>query len=94
MGCHPEVLEDKLPFFDLREGTFCTTLPIHPNYIDGVVKDAFATLLSTPFSHHTAIHISNHNRRLLLQALLDYYRFHIAGMREIRSHVVLEEVMS
>jgi hypothetical protein len=51
-------------------------------------------LLSTPLSHHAAIQLSNHNRRLLLQALLDYYRFHIAGMREIRSHVVLEEVMS
>jgi DNA repair protein RecO (recombination protein O) len=94
MGCHPEVLEDELPFFDLREGTFCTALPIHPNYIDGVVKDAFVALLSTPLSHHAAIQLSNHNRRLLLQALLDYYRFHIAGMREIRSHVVLEEVMS
>jgi DNA repair protein RecO (recombination protein O) len=94
MGCHPEVLEDELPFFDLHEGTFCTVLPIHPNYIDGLVKDAFVALLSTPLSHHAAIQLSNHNRRLLLQALLDYYRFHIAGMREIRSHVVLEEVMS
>lgn len=95
MGCHPSpTRSDNLPWFDLRDGDFCATEPIHPDYISATIKEAFVALLALPMFHHCDVTMTNADRRILLQALVNYYRFHMDGMRDIRSHHVLEEVMS
>jgi DNA repair protein RecO (recombination protein O) len=94
MGCHPSFdHEDDHPWFDLREGEFCAYPPVHPYCIGGPVRDALVHILTVPMGQHWQVQMSNAHRRELLQALVDYYRFHVDGMREIRSHHVLEEVM-
>jgi hypothetical protein len=37
--------------------------------------------------------MSNEQRRTLVQKLIDFFRFHLDGMKEITSHKVLEEVL-
>jgi DNA repair protein RecO (recombination protein O) len=94
LGCMPSRANASLPFFDLREAEFCTAAPLHPNYLDGSAKEALALLLSVKMEDHASVGMSNADRRLLLHHLVDYYRLHLHGMREIRSHHVLEEVMA
>lgn len=95
LGCRPtEDVTASAPYFDLREGAFCHHPPIHPDHLQGELCLSLGRLLSTRMEAHSSVILSNGDRRLLLRALVDYYRFHLDGMREIRSHLVLEEVMA
>lgn len=80
-------------FFDLEEGLFTNQAPAHPNYIGSNWAHCFARLINTPVSEHWRIDINKAQRKELLAALMDYYRLHLQGMSEVRSHRVLEEVM-
>ncbi len=95
LGCAP-ALDDaqEMPYFDLREGVACMLPPLHPNYLEGTVKDALIELSEAGMKGHAAVALSNEHRRTLLRALIDYYRWHLQGMHEICSHLVLEEVMA
>lgn len=81
------------PIFDLEEGIFFSGKPIHPNFIAGETAHCFALLMSNPLNQHASININKTQRKELLSALMDYYRMHLQGMNEVRSHKVLEEVM-
>ncbi|MCF8257391.1 MAG: DNA repair protein RecO [Flavobacteriales bacterium] len=95
LGCAPDMNEaGPLPYFDLREGLACNAPPLHPDYLSGSVKSAMVQMESAGMDGHASVHVSNEDRRTLLRAMVDYYRFHLDGMREIRSHLVLEEVMA
>lgn len=94
LGCHPSVSNASLPYFDLCEAAFCASEPLHPNFMEGAVKDAFVQLLAVNMQDHGDVAMSTTDRRKLLQYLVDYYRLHLHGIRDIRSHHVLEEVMA
>jgi len=57
--------------------------------VDERTSQLLHTLLTYP--NAAGIH-SNNDRRALLKVLLDHYRYHLEGMGEIRSLLVLEEV--
>jgi DNA repair protein RecO (recombination protein O) len=95
LGCVP-ALDDAVdrPYFDLREGVACDAPPLHPDYLEGTLKDTLVRLADLDMGDHATLSIPNEHRRTLLRALIDYYRWHLQGMHEIRSHLVLEEVMA
>lgn len=93
LGFFPHERNHDAAFFDLLEGEFVNHEPLHPHYLQGSCVAIFERLIDTPFSEHHAVRIGNDNRRLLLQGLVDYYRLHLHGMKEIQSHKVLEEVL-
>jgi DNA repair protein RecO (recombination protein O) len=94
LGCEPTLDNDiALPYFDLREGVACAIAPLHPHYLEGTAKRAMEQLEASGMDGHALVQMNNDDRRTLLRALVDYYRLHLDGMREIRSHLVLEEVM-
>lgn len=94
LGFYPHHRKPNCAYFDLSEGEFCTTDPMHPYVLTGSLVDEFERLLEATFSDHHLPHIGNANRRQLLQKLIDYYRLHLDGMKEITSHKVLEEVLA
>jgi DNA repair protein RecO (recombination protein O) len=81
-------------YFDLQEGEYKATPPIHPYYMDKADAAIFIALFSTPFEKIIEIKISNENRRQILDKILVYYTLHTASFGEIRSHQILEEVLS
>jgi DNA repair protein RecO (recombination protein O) len=89
-------LESKtdLNFFDLQEGEFKSQAPSHPNYIAKTEAAFFILLYSTPFERIGEIKFNNNTRRLILDNILIFYRLHTASFGEIRSHEILEEVLS
>lgn len=80
--------------FDLTEGEFIVNDPVHPYHLTPELSVKFHQLLTTGMSTYASVRISNIERRELLQKLIDYYRLHLDGMKEIKSHKVLEEVLS
>lgn len=95
LGCGPHVENARtLPYFDLKEGTCCNVPPLHPHYVDGETKEVLLTLAEKGLRGHSTVTLSNDGRRNLLRAMVDYYRLHVHGMQELRSHLVLEEVMA
>lgn len=94
LGIYPQQQQVNQLFFDLVEGEFCATQPIHPHAMTPEQSTGFSKLLSCGMSKYSTVKITNQTRRELLQKLLDYYRLHLDGMKELASHKVLEEVLS
>ena len=81
-------------YFDLQEGEFKSTIPVHPHYIDKADAILFILLFSTPFEKIIEIKMSNISRRDILDKILVFYTLHTASFGEIKSHQILEEVLS
>ena len=94
LGFYPQTEPNNLPFFDLSEGCFAHTEPFHPYHVSSPLSGKLAELLNVGMSSYGQVKLSNLQRRELLQKLIDYYRLHLDGMKELNSHRVLEEVLS
>lgn len=81
------------PFFNLEEGCFVSEKPEHPNFIANTLAHCLSDLMRCSMNYHSELSITKTQRKELLTALIDYYRLHLHGMSEVRSHKVLEEVM-
>ena len=90
---HEQTRSDQ-KYFDLQEGDFTSVMPIHPYFIDKKDADCFLVLFSTSFEKLNEIKIDNISRRFLLDKILVYYALHTASFGQIKSHQVLEEVLS
>ncbi|WEK19752.1 MAG: DNA repair protein RecO [Candidatus Pedobacter colombiensis] len=81
-------------YFDLQEGEFRSSIPVHPNFLHKSEASLFISLFSLPFEKINEINIENQTRRLILDKILVYYTLHTASFGDIRSHQVLEDVLS
>jgi len=95
LGFYP----DKYPpvgdaeFFDLKNGTFTRYKPA-ALYLSPPHTQNFNRLLTSSFETLPELKLANDERRFLLNKLLEYYALHIEGFGNVRSHEVLEEVLS
>lgn len=90
---HEQTRKDQ-KYFDLQEGEFTSLMPIHPYYIEKIDADFFLLLFSTSFEKIFEIKIDNTTRRFLLDKILIYYTLHTASFGQIKSHQVLEDILS
>lgn len=81
-------------FFDMRNGVFSNLKPESNFYLSPPHTAHFAQLLNRGFEDLPGIRLSNDERRYLITRLLEYYALHIDSFGNIRSHDVLEEVLS
>ncbi|MES2417148.1 MAG: DNA repair protein RecO [Bacteroidota bacterium] len=81
-------------YFDLQEGEFIALPPVHPYFIDKADADLLNKLFLSPFDKLNQIAIDNTTRRSLLAKILVYYTLHTASFGQIRSHQILEDVLS
>jgi len=81
-------------FFDLQEGVFVNTEPLHPDYLMQEDSKTFNSLMiSTYYSMDTLV-LSGKERKNILDILLRYYHLHLSNMGSITSHKVLEQVFA
>ncbi len=90
LGVYPG-RNDTLPYFDMLEGRY-TALPTSDYAIDGEKLMLFNRLLGTEFEAFYTLNADAHQRNMLLDMLLDYYRLHIPHFKEPNSKKVLYEV--
>lgn len=81
-------------YFDLQEGEFKSLPPVHPYFIDKDDASLFISLYILPFEKIIEIKLDNKTRRRILDKILIYYTLHTASFGEIRSHQVLEDILS
>ena len=89
----PDLRSDQ-KYFDLQEGSFTSLAPLHPYYINASDGVSLMELFFTPFEKINEINLSNTSRRFLLDKILIYFKLHTASFGQIRSHQILEEVLS
>jgi DNA repair protein RecO (recombination protein O) len=80
--------------FNLREGQFQSTLPEHADYLLEPLSSALYHLSVSKLEDVSDLHLPLQIRHALLPRLVDFYRFHIQGMKEINSLEVLRAVFS
>lgn len=94
LGFNPALPKDGQLFFDLKDGIFCQSLPAHSLILQAPHTQYLADLLRCSLDNLAALRIPLADRRFLLNKLIDFYRLHIDHIGEIKSHAVLEEVLS
>jgi DNA repair protein RecO (recombination protein O) len=90
---HAQTRNDQ-KYFDLQEGDFTSVMPIHPYFIDEIDSKYFLLLFSVPFENLNDLKLDNTTRRYLLDKILIYYSLHTASFGQIKSHQILEDVLS
>ncbi|MGV3508132.1 MAG: DNA repair protein RecO [Sphingobacteriaceae bacterium] len=95
LGFYPDnSLQSQADFFDLKEGTYTRYQPLHQFIIDRSLIQDFSRLINSTFENLDQLAIASQNRKMLLAKILDYYKLHIEGFGEVKSHLILEEVLS
>lgn len=95
LGFYPERTNERVSaYFDMRNGVFTNVPPGHVHFLHGSLVKKFTELLETKIDSLHVLRINNTERRELLSRILDYYRLHVDNFSEIRSHKIIEEVLS
>ena len=94
LGFYPQgSYSRQTPLFDLVESTFRSGEPLHTLFLDAHQSAYLGQLLGTNFEGLHLLALPANARRKLLNALVDYFRVHIEGLTEIKSHQVLETIV-
>lgn len=95
LGFYPDrYLAGEADYFDMKNGVFCNYKPDTTLYLSPPHTHNFAGLLQYNFENLSQLKLSNDERRYLIHKLLDYYSLHIESFGNVRSHDILEEVLS
>ena len=81
-------------FFDLEEGMFIANPPRHPYFLENPLSEKFYQLLVSPYENLDILKISNESRKQILDKIIQYYKLQLPGIKDIKSHLVLAEVLS
>ena len=95
LGFYPDMsYADSTSFFDLKNGVFVHQQPLHLFFIEEKYRTDWLQILRNSMDDFLEVKLSSTSRKYLLQKVIDYYSLHIDSMGEIKSHVILEEVLS
>ena len=81
---------DARPYFDLTSGSFVEDLTRSPHCIDAQLSH----YLSHIIAGNPDIQIPKESRSILLDKMVDFYKFHISGFRELKSVDVIRTILS
>jgi len=82
------------PFFHLREGSFQPVFHSTADCLDEKESEWFLRLMQTDLETKLLFAIPSAIRHRLLEKILCYYRFHLPGFQDFRSHEILHTVLS
>jgi DNA repair protein RecO (recombination protein O) len=95
LGFYPDrTLEGSGNYFDLKNGTFVNFSPAHQAILQQPYTLYWKNLLNANFENLENLSIPVAERRILLNKIINYYQLHIEDFGQIRSHQVLEDVLS
>lgn len=95
LGFYPDkTLASATAWFDLKDGNYSKTQPPHTLIIEPPFTALWMNILNSNFDNLQNLQITAPDRKALLEKILLYYQLHIEGFGQVRSHEVLEEVLS
>ncbi len=81
-------------YFDLREGKFSMTPPLHPDHLERDLGMKLYMLSNIKAGELAALNLDKSLRNELLNTILLYYQIHLSGLGTIKSVEILKEVFS
>lgn len=78
--------------FDLREGIFCTTAPLHSDFLNAEDAKKMQILMRMSPSNLHLFPLSRNERNRIIDITLKYYRLHIPQFGEMKTLEVLREL--
>lgn len=84
----------KAEFFDMHEGHSLKNRPEHNYYFSETNSQLLEQFSGMNFAGSEQIKMSRELRSAFLNDIINYYRYHIDGMEEIKGHEVLQTVFS
>ncbi|MCO6501038.1 MAG: DNA repair protein RecO [Vicingus serpentipes] len=80
-------------FFDLQEGIFTSTTPPHHFFLEHPLSHQLKLIFGINFDEVGRLNLDNNTRKLILNAILNYYSLHLSNFEQIKSKEVLEEIL-
>jgi DNA repair protein RecO (recombination protein O) len=95
LGFYPDRYQStSADYFDMKNGVFSRYKPESVSFLSQPYTAYFNLLLQCSFENMHLLKLSNDERRYLIPKLLEYYAMHIEGFGNVRSHEILEDVLS
>ncbi|MCE3279727.1 MAG: repair protein RecO [Bacteroidetes bacterium] len=79
--------------FDLQEGKFVNYIPHHPHYLTASLSEILYKLIMMTYEEMEHVKISKAERKLLLNALVQFFQLHISSFGMIKSVDILSEIV-
>ncbi len=79
-------------FFDLADGRFAETPPVHGYYADEVISGILAGFFSASYGSMGAIPLTGSLRNDVLETIIKYYSIHLPLFKKVKSLQVLKEI--
>lgn len=80
--------------FDLQEGAFSSSIPVHKCYLDAVESSWVKEFMRMNTRTMTHFHLNREQLTRVLSILNEYYRLHVPEFPELKSVAILQEVLS
>jgi DNA repair protein RecO (recombination protein O) len=78
--------------FDLLNGSFIPSTPLHGHNLFREDGKAFSRLIDITFDKMNTIKLNRNQRQYFLEKLVEFYQLHVEGMSHVKSLKVLKEV--
>ncbi len=78
--------------FDLREGRFCATPPLHGDFLSQEEGRVLRVLLRVPLERSGMISMRQYDRRRALDVILHYYSLHLCELEGLQSVSILRQI--
>lgn len=93
LGFQPDMSSyEEGALFDLREGIFCTSAPLHSDFINADDAKKMQILMRMSPSNLHLFPLSRNERNRIIDITLTYYRLHIPQFGEMKTLEVLREL--
>ena len=93
LGFYPKTNHRAGDFFDMMEGSFVPTSPVHPYILEPETATLLNGLLGLGVDEACRLPLRLEQRRTLLDGLVVFMRLHAPVMNGFHSHEVLKEVL-
>lgn len=95
LGFHPKgKYTEETNGFDFKEGIYEQYDARNPYQLSPLLSEKMSLLLHTTTLEYKDVMMSYTDRTALLEYTLDYYREHIVGFLDLKSHKILAEVLA
>ena len=93
LGFYPQSDYKADTYFDMMEGHFVASLPVHPYYMDKEQSMVLAQLMNLGIDEMASVPMSGLQRNDLLDRILTFMRLHAPVLKGLQSHEVLKAVL-
>ncbi len=92
LGFSPRNNHHKGWWFDIKEGEYVATKPPHDNYLEPPQAEVLRDMTECDVNLLAEIGLNRHQRVAFLDAMLNYYGYHLDAIHSVHSLAILQEL--